>query len=160
MHKATSEKQHGVCRLLVEAGATLNKTNFQVRHKNTQHTDGMKSYSAYKAHTDKRHTLTVTHNTQITHFMFKRRTTQIVCVVGKVPETITHQEEKQHLHLRNKMNMYSQTESVFYPLVCLSGPAWVCLWMIVLYVHAQMWMYTCTCVCVSVCVSEIGRAHV
>ncbi|XP_062339312.1 diacylglycerol kinase iota isoform X1 [Osmerus eperlanus] len=29
LHKATSEKQHAVCRLLVEAGATLNKTNFQ-----------------------------------------------------------------------------------------------------------------------------------
>ncbi|KAM7378512.1 hypothetical protein PAMA_013423 [Pampus argenteus] len=29
LHKAASEKQHGVCRLLVEAGASLEKTNFQ-----------------------------------------------------------------------------------------------------------------------------------
>lgn len=30
LHKAASEKQHAVCRLLVEAGASLEKTNFQV----------------------------------------------------------------------------------------------------------------------------------
>uniref|UniRef100_A0A672ISL0 Diacylglycerol kinase n=1 Tax=Salarias fasciatus TaxID=181472 RepID=A0A672ISL0_SALFA len=29
LHKAASEKQHAVCRLLVEAGASLQKTNFQ-----------------------------------------------------------------------------------------------------------------------------------
>ncbi|XP_078797950.1 diacylglycerol kinase iota isoform X6 [Oryzias latipes] len=29
LHKAASEKQHAVCRLLVEAGASLEKTNFQ-----------------------------------------------------------------------------------------------------------------------------------
>ncbi|XP_035476567.1 diacylglycerol kinase iota isoform X2 [Scophthalmus maximus] len=29
LHKAASEKQHAVCRLLVEAGASLDKTNFQ-----------------------------------------------------------------------------------------------------------------------------------
>lgn len=29
LHKAASEKQHTVCRLLVEAGASLEKTNFQ-----------------------------------------------------------------------------------------------------------------------------------
>lgn len=29
LHKAASEKQHSVCRLLVEAGASLEKTNFQ-----------------------------------------------------------------------------------------------------------------------------------
>lgn len=29
LHKAASEKQHDVCRLLVEAGASLEKTNFQ-----------------------------------------------------------------------------------------------------------------------------------
>ncbi|KAM7367347.1 hypothetical protein PAMP_015255 [Pampus punctatissimus] len=29
LHKAASERQHGVCRLLVEAGASLEKTNFQ-----------------------------------------------------------------------------------------------------------------------------------
>uniref|UniRef100_A0A671XD37 Diacylglycerol kinase n=1 Tax=Sparus aurata TaxID=8175 RepID=A0A671XD37_SPAAU len=31
LHKAASEKQHAVCRLLVEAGASLEKTNFQVK---------------------------------------------------------------------------------------------------------------------------------
>ncbi|XP_024860693.1 diacylglycerol kinase iota [Kryptolebias marmoratus] len=31
LHKAASEKQHAVCRLLVEAGASLEKTNFQGR---------------------------------------------------------------------------------------------------------------------------------
>lgn len=30
LHKAASGKQHAVCRLLVEAGASLEKTNFQV----------------------------------------------------------------------------------------------------------------------------------
>lgn len=30
LHKAASEKLHPVCRLLVEAGASLKKTNFQV----------------------------------------------------------------------------------------------------------------------------------
>lgn len=30
LHKAASEKLHAVCRLLVEAGASLKKTNFQV----------------------------------------------------------------------------------------------------------------------------------
>lgn len=30
LHKAASEKQHAVCRLLVEAGASLEKTNFHV----------------------------------------------------------------------------------------------------------------------------------
>uniref|UniRef100_A0A7N9B0X2 Diacylglycerol kinase n=1 Tax=Mastacembelus armatus TaxID=205130 RepID=A0A7N9B0X2_9TELE len=29
LHKAASEKQHAICRLLVEAGASLDKTNFQ-----------------------------------------------------------------------------------------------------------------------------------
>lgn len=33
LHKAASEKQHAVCRLLVEAGASLEKTNFQVQKK-------------------------------------------------------------------------------------------------------------------------------
>uniref|UniRef100_A0A8C6LC73 Diacylglycerol kinase n=1 Tax=Nothobranchius furzeri TaxID=105023 RepID=A0A8C6LC73_NOTFU len=33
LHKAASEKQHAVCRLLVEAGASLQKTNFQKLHK-------------------------------------------------------------------------------------------------------------------------------
>uniref|UniRef100_A0A8C6LHE9 Diacylglycerol kinase n=1 Tax=Nothobranchius furzeri TaxID=105023 RepID=A0A8C6LHE9_NOTFU len=34
LHKAASEKQHAVCRLLVEAGASLQKTNFQVNNNN------------------------------------------------------------------------------------------------------------------------------
>lgn len=35
LHKAASEKQHAVCRLLVEAGALLEKTNFQVKTRYT-----------------------------------------------------------------------------------------------------------------------------
>uniref|UniRef100_A0A8C2ZMA0 Diacylglycerol kinase n=1 Tax=Cyclopterus lumpus TaxID=8103 RepID=A0A8C2ZMA0_CYCLU len=38
LHKAASQKQHAVCRLLVKAGASLEKTNFQVNTHTRTHT--------------------------------------------------------------------------------------------------------------------------
>uniref|UniRef100_A0A673B8J5 Diacylglycerol kinase n=1 Tax=Sphaeramia orbicularis TaxID=375764 RepID=A0A673B8J5_9TELE len=47
LHKAASGKQHAVCRLLVEAGASLEKTNFQVitSSSSTPSDDSYQSYS-------------------------------------------------------------------------------------------------------------------
>lgn len=38
LHKAASGKLHAVCRLLVEAGASLKKTNFQVYYRSLSNT--------------------------------------------------------------------------------------------------------------------------
>ncbi|CAG5927342.1 unnamed protein product [Menidia menidia] len=46
LHKAATEKQHAVCRLLVEAGASLDKTNFQGRTPADQ-ADGDLELAAY-----------------------------------------------------------------------------------------------------------------
>uniref|UniRef100_A0A8C3G2B4 Diacylglycerol kinase n=1 Tax=Cyclopterus lumpus TaxID=8103 RepID=A0A8C3G2B4_CYCLU len=47
LHKAASQKQHAVCRLLVKAGASLEKTNFQVNTHTRTHTHAHKTLITY-----------------------------------------------------------------------------------------------------------------
>ncbi|KAF7649024.1 hypothetical protein LDENG_00148280 [Lucifuga dentata] len=61
LHKAASEKQHTICRLLVEAGASLEKTNFQGKTP-VDHADGDSELASYLSYlSTQQHTPSTAH---------------------------------------------------------------------------------------------------